>query len=142
MLLMISFPGPTEYALIALALLIIIAPVYFYITTLQSLIYKISEKNRTIHPDQLWYLLVPVVNIVYHFIVVDKINSSLKKEFAEHKAIQTDPNFTYRVGMAMCIFTCLIPFFAYAGVVAFVFWVLYWIKAADMKDQLILQQSS
>lgn len=142
MLLMISFPGPMEYGFIALALLIIIAPIYFYITNLQGLLYKISEKNRMIHPDQLWYLLIPVVNIIYHFIVVDKINSSLKREFADRQSIHTDPNFTYRVGLAMCIFTCLTPFFAYAGVVAFVFWILYWIKAADMKDQLMIQQPS
>lgn len=142
MLLLISFPGPIEYGIIALALLIIIAPIYFYITNLQGLLYKISEKNRMIHPDQLWYLLVPVVNIVYHFIVVDKINSSLKREFADNRTIHTDPNFTYRVGLAMCIFTCLIPFFAYAGVVAFVFWILYWIKVSDMKDQLMIQQPS
>ena len=142
MLLLISFPGPMEYGIIAIALLIIIAQIYFYIINLQGLLNKISEKNRMIHPDQLWYLLIPVVNIVYHFIVVDKINSSLKREFASHQSIHTDPNFTYRVGLAMCIFTCLGPFFAYAGVVAFVFWILYWIKTADMKDQLILQQSS
>ena len=142
MLLLISFPGPMEYGIIAIALLIIIAPIYFYIINLQGLLNKISAKNRMIHPDQLWYLLIPVVNIVYHFIVVDKINSSLKREFASHQSIHTDPNFTYRVGLAMCIFTCLVPFFAYAGVVAFVFWILYWIKTADMKDQLILQKSS
>jgi hypothetical protein len=139
---MISFPGPMEYGIMAIVLLIIIAPIYFYITNLQGLLSKISEKNRMIHPDQLWYLLVPVVNIVYHFIVVDKINSSLKREFADHQSVYTDTNFTYRSGIAMCLFTCLIPFFTYAGVVALVFWILYWIKTADMKDQLTLQQSS
>jgi hypothetical protein len=52
-----------------------------YILTLQAAFKKVQPENRRLRPASVWLLLIPVVNVFWHFYVVWALARSLRKEY-------------------------------------------------------------
>ncbi len=111
-----------------------IVPAIFYILTLHSALIKCSEASRTIDPGMLWLLLVPFVNLVWHFFVVSGMANSLGNEFRSRGVPIMEPRPGQQIGLAMCICAAcsMIPLLGLiASLASLVLWIVYWAKIGE-----------
>jgi hypothetical protein len=54
-----------------------------FVRTLQEALRLCSPDNREMTPEQVWWNLAPIINVVYIFVTVDRVAKSLRKEFQE-----------------------------------------------------------
>ena len=113
-------------------------PGIFYLLTLQKCLQRCSPQSRTMSPGQVWLMLIPLFNLVWQFIVVSQISSSLANEFRPRRMIE-EPEPGKAIGLAYCIlFVCgVIPFLAVlTSIAGLVCWIIYWVKIADYSREL------
>ncbi|MFT3701216.1 MAG: hypothetical protein QM802_02545 [Agriterribacter sp.] len=142
MTLLISMPGGTEWILILLAFgLLQIIPIIFYLITLQSTLSTISIENRKMPSGNVWLLLIPLFGTVWHFIVVNKLASSIKAEGDSLSIKLEEQKPGYNIGLAMCILNCLfiIPGVnVLTSIAGLVCWIIYWVKISSYKNILLM----
>jgi len=112
----------------------LLLPAIFYILTLSRALTKCSPASITIEPGMLWLLLVPFVNLVWHFFVVTGLARSLSNEFRTRNIPNMDPMPGQSIGIAMCVCgACgIIPLLGFFGAFAYlVLWIIYWAKIAE-----------
>jgi hypothetical protein len=122
-----------------LVLPLCLLPMIFYILTLSRALTKCSRESITIEPGMLWLLLIPFVNLVWHFFVVIGMAKSLGNEFKARNLTNLDPLPGQSIGIAMCVCAAcgIIPVIGFiAGLGSIVLWIIYWIKIADFSRQL------
>jgi hypothetical protein len=129
--------GP--FILIVIALAIFLIPVILYLLTLQNTLKKVKKKNRTIEPGQVWLNLIPLFNIVWQFIMINRIADSLKAEFSERNISIKEDRPGAQIGVAYCILNLcgFIPVLGgLASLAGLVCWIVYWVKISNYKNQL------
>ena len=119
--------------IVAIILGIFIIPYVFYIQTLQKTLQEIKPENKTISEGSLWLLLIPIFNLIWHFIVVNKMSTSLANETKSRNINFGEIQPGQSTGIAMCILN-LIP---YLNVIGFILWIIYWVKISNYKNMLI-----
>jgi hypothetical protein len=128
------------FLVVALVLFcILLIPAILYILTIQKALNKCAETSRTISPGSVWLLLVPLLNLIWHFLVVFGVARSLGNEFARRGIPNPDPLPGQTIGLAMCICACcsIIPILGVlASLASLVLWIMYWIKIADYSRML------
>jgi hypothetical protein len=125
--------------------LFLIVPAVFYILSLQGALNKCSATARTLEPAMLWLLLLPIVNLVWHFFVVIGMANSLENEFKRREAPIAEPKPGQPIGLAMCICgACsIIPILgAIAGLASLVLWIVYWVKIGEYSRLLSGSQAT
>lgn len=141
--LLLSMPGGSEWFLIFIALGGILIPAIFYLMTLQSTLESVSKENRKMPSENVWLLLIPLFNLVWHFIVVKNLADSIKAE-ADSKGIMiAELKPAYNIGLAMCILSCLnfVPVLNFfTGIAAMVCWIIYWVKISNYKKILTAEK--
>lgn len=132
--------GIPELVVIA-AVILFLLPAIFYLISLQKALERCAPQCRTMPPGQVWLLLIPLFGLVWHFIIVERMASSLRNEFVRRRMPLADPEPGKALGIAMCVLfaACLVPILgAFAALAAFVCWILYWVKIADYSRQIEL----
>jgi len=136
-----------------LVVILVVIPVVFYILTLRRALKSCSAVSRTMAPNGVWILLIPVVNIVWHFFVVSKLARSLGNEFKRRNAPDATPKPGKSVGIAMCVFTCVAQVTGWSGannagwtlwnllggatgIAGFICWIVYWVQIAGYSRAL------
>lgn len=132
--------GTQEFILLLFAFLIPVVLLLivgvFYLLTLQSTLNAISVKNRKMPSGQVWLLLIPLFGLFWHFIIIRDLASSIHNEAVDRNIRINEPRPGYNIGLAMCILNCLF-FIPGAGIAALILWILFWVKIAGYKTQLI-----
>ena len=138
MTLLFSMPGGAEWILIFFVLGIMIIPKIFYIITLQNTLEAISAPNRKMESGNVWLLLIPLFNVVWHFIVVNNVADSIRAE-ADTNGIRIAENrLGYNIGLAMCIANCFffIPMLNFiTWMIGVICWIIYWSNIVGFKNQ-------
>jgi hypothetical protein len=120
-------------------LCIFLIPGILYIVSLQKVLSKCAPQSRTMQPGMVWLLLIPLFNLIWHFLVVIGIANSLAKEFAR-RGMQTPEALPGQsIGMAMCICAAcgIIPILGIlASLASLILWIVYWVKIADYSGVL------
>jgi hypothetical protein len=130
------FAGVLTGALIACAILLL--PAIFYLLTLQKALNRCSPENRAMAPGMVWLMLVPLLNLVWHFFVVINVAKSLGAEF-QKRGMTEEPRPGQTIGMVMCILACcgIIPLLGVlCSLGALVCWIIYWIKIAGFSAKI------
>ena len=123
-----------QHLLIVLIILgIFIIPYVLYIITLQSTLKLIKRENQTISDGSLWFLLIPIFNLIWHFIVVNRMAESLANEAKTRNLNLEEFHPGRSLGIAMCILN-IIP---YLNIIGFILWILYWVKINNYKTILL-----
>ena len=133
-------PGGSEWLLIFFVLGLMIIPKIFYIITLQNTLEAISPANRKMPSSNVWLLLIPLFNIVWHFIVVNNIADSIRAEADANGIRINEMRPGYNIGLAMCIVNCL--FFIpglniITWMIGVVCWIIYWNNIVGFKNQIL-----
>jgi hypothetical protein len=114
-------------------------PVVMYILTLSRALGKCSPASVTLEAAMLWLLLVPFVNLIWHFFVVMGMAKSLANEFRMRGIPVAEAEPAQGIGMAMCICgACtIIPLLGLlAGLAQVVLWIVYWVKISEYSRML------
>jgi len=125
-------------AIIVIVFGIALIPLIFFCLTLQKCLNRCSSQCRTMTPGKVWLLLIPLFNLIWQFVVVSQIATSLSNEFNLRKIIR-EPEPGKSLGMAFCIlFVCgLIPIVSiFAGMAGMVCGILYWVKIAKYSAEI------
>jgi type IV pilus assembly protein PilA len=133
--------GQTDVQVLAglLALGIFVVPGILYLLTLQRALERCSLRARTISPGQVWLMLIPAFNLIWHFFLVNHLARSLRNEFVAREMPDSDREPGKGVGLAMCILgaTSIIPVVGvFTGLAGFVCWIIYWVKISGYSRQL------
>jgi hypothetical protein len=127
-----------------LPLLLLVPPGVFYILSLRRALNRCSPVQGTMPPNQAWFLLIPLFNLIWHFFVVSSVASSLGDEFKCRNVANAPLKPGRSLGYAMCILPLLglILFMTPIGPMllfaAFVCWIVYWVKVAGYSQTLRL----
>ncbi len=120
------------------AFLVALIPMIFYILTLQKALKRCAPENQAMAPGMVWLMLVPLVNLVWHFFVVGNMSKSLNAEF-QKRGISEEPEPGKKLGIIMCVLFCcsIIPLLgslcALAGLIC---WIMYWLKIAEFSKKI------
>lgn len=129
-------------------ILVALGIVAVYTLTLYNTLTTLTPANRTMKPGMVWLLLVPCLNIFWHFVVVQKLSDSIAKEFRQRTG-QSDYKPGYGLGMiassafALSTFLNFVPsstpvdilggLFALVGMVC---GIIYWVQIAKYKNRI------
>jgi hypothetical protein len=117
-----------------------VVAVVFYLISLQKALGACSLQTRTLAPGLVWLLLIPLFNLIWHFIVVFAIAKSLHGEFVARN-IDQDPAPGRNLGLALSILFVMAsvphPYFrAPFGILALICWIIYWVKVFGYSAKL------
>jgi len=104
-------------------------PTIFYLLTLQKALNRCSPESRAMNSGMVWLMLIPLFNIVWHFIIVLNMAKSLDAEFRK-RGMPEEPNPGQTLGLVMCVTLLL------CGLIGLVCWIIYWVKIADYSRKL------
>ena len=127
------------WAGVMITLMLAIIPTIFYLLTLQRTLAAVKPENRSMAPGQVWMILIPAFGIVWMFFVVERIGTSVRKEFDDLGITHPEAKPAYGVGLTMAILMacCAVPFVNFlAGPAALVLWIIYWVKVAGLKRMI------
>lgn len=135
---LVTFPSGLEFMVVLIAVAILLVPAILYLITLQNTLKAISPENRKMEPGMVWLLLIPLFNIVWNFIVVNRMADSIQAELRK-KGTNVTERPAYNVGIALCIISCVtwIPFIgSLASIGGLICWIVYWVKIAEFKRRI------
>ncbi|MBM3983993.1 MAG: hypothetical protein FJ304_27735 [Planctomycetes bacterium] len=133
-------------AVIAVVLLIYI----FFLLTLQKALSRCRPQNRTMEPGMVWLNLIPLFNIVWHFITVIRVSSSLTNEFRARGRHSKGEDYAQTIGITSLALNLagiipllgivcglIIPLLGIVcGLAALICWIIYWSKVAGFSARL------
>jgi hypothetical protein len=132
------FSGLEIFLIILFSTMLGLIPRIFYLLTLYNAMEKVAPENREMPSGQVWLELIPLVNIVWQFINVDRVTRSLEREYyARGKQIHIGQ--VVSIGRAFCILSLcsFIPFLgSLTGIAALICWIIFWVRIANLKNQL------
>jgi len=112
-----------------------------FIASLSSALARCSIASRTMAPGMVWLMLVPLLNLVWQFIVVSGLSDSLRNEFRSRNIPNVEPQPGRAIGIAMCVCACcgIIPFVNLLALPAHLaLLIIYWVKIAGFSRMLDL----
>lgn len=106
----------------------------FYIKSLRNTLDQCAPESRLLTPWTLWLLLIPIINVLFHFEVVSGMSKTLKNEYTKRHLMKSMMTFSRSLGISMCICSIcsFIPFFGLIFIIPqTILWIIYWIKIVD-----------
>ena len=132
--------GPQELFVLMLFLLpLAIIPGIFYALTLYRTLDRCAPESRAMEPGLVWLLFIPLFNLVWSFVVVSKIATSVEHEF-QRRGVTGRIDAGRELGLAMNILACigLIPIIGILpGLAGAVCGIVYWSKIASLSARLV-----
>lgn len=127
-------------AFIFIGLAIGILILVLYLKNLQDLLKECDPANLKMPPVNVWLMCIPFFSIIYGFIMYPKISESVKGEFESREAPQSG-DYLKTLGIVMPILSVVgyLPIDALkgiTGIAGFIILIVYWVKAAEMKNKL------
>jgi ABC-type phosphate transport system permease subunit len=127
-------------AVLAVSFVISIVIGIFYCLTLQKALSRCSSQNRTLSPGLVWLYLIPVFNLIWHFVIVINLAKSLHAEFVSRNMVE-EQSPGYGIGLATCILNVVgvIPYVGWlTGIPGLICWIIYWVKIAGYSGKIAL----
>lgn len=59
-----------------------------FLNSIANIIKRIQIENRAMTPMDVWYMIVPIYNYYYYYVLINKVYQSLKQEY-ESRHIKT-----------------------------------------------------
>lgn len=134
-------PSASEWMLLLIFLLIAVVPLIFFLLNQQNTLQIISEENRKMSPFNVWLMLIPFFNIVWQFIMVDRIADSISAECSRLNIPVKENRPTYGIGLAWNICNCVTFIPIMGGLAALVTLILYWVKVSEFKNLIKANQN-
>jgi hypothetical protein len=135
------------YLLAVVVFLAILIPFVFYLFTLQRTLEAIAIESRKMAPGHVWFLFIPLFNIVWQFIMTARIADSIRDECIRLQVPLTENRPTFTLGLVMSIlYIVSIPMNnlsatpvlgGLCSLAALVCWIVYWVKVNNYRKLII-----
>jgi len=129
--------GALFWTLVIIFGLIGVVIMVFFLLNLRNLLKRVSPQNRAMQPNLVWLNFIPIFSWVWMIITVIKVRDSVRAEFQARGWVAAG-DFGFGVGLAFAILSI------FAGgllvIPLLVCWVIYWVKTAELKNQLKVSQ--
>lgn len=116
--------------------------IWFAYSVRQTLL-TIKSENRSMLPNQAWFLAVPLFNIFWNFEVAKRLSYSFNNEFFDRKvAVEEMPSLNVGNRYAWSFLIYNIPFFPdFIRLLAFIlcltYFISYWYKISQFKNLIL-----
>ena len=110
---------------------------------MKRLLLACDSRNRTIEPDEVWLILIPIFGVYWNFVVVSKISKTLDNEFAT-SGNPSSGNNGKGIGFAACILFSLglIPIVnMLVAIPAVICWIVYWVRMVKARERVLASRS-
>jgi hypothetical protein len=100
-----------------------------FLAAVARVLRRVSPENRRMEPGQVWLNLVPVFNIIWATVTVERVAESLRNEFRERLMDGPDERYGRRAGLtALALLASGVLFYPafICYPIAFCFWIYYW----------------
>jgi hypothetical protein len=121
-----------------IGLLVLFLVFVTFLGALGRAVSQVTPENRRIDPAQVWLNLVPLFNLVWLPITVDRVADSLKNEFTTRGLDEPGSSYTRSAGLAWLVLlvfgvavlavTRVPPLGTLAVIASLVCWVAYWVQ--------------
>lgn len=126
-----------------------------YVLSLSKLLKNISPENRSMNPGLVWLLFVPILNFIWHFVVVLNVTRSTEKEFAK-LGINEQTNSARTIGLVASIawtlpliinkffdraMSLMILLTMFASIVTVVTFIMFWVKTSSFNKKLMVHNA-
>jgi hypothetical protein len=121
-------------------LMVFLIPYIFFLLTLYRTAEQISIENRRLAAAQVWLLLIPLFNLIWMFVVINKLATSIKQECDRLNISYSQPTPTKDIGniYALLAIASVMPVIGFFfGLGAFVCWIIYWTQVAGFRKKFI-----
>jgi hypothetical protein len=148
-----DYSGGVAFALIFFVVFVGIA--ILFLLTQYNTLKAIQPQNRAMSPGEVWLQLIPLFNLVWQFIVVQRISESVSRELSSNTFSfeETEPvqlyqqgnRPAYQIGMVMCVLNILglVPLIGIlARLGGLVRWIIYWVQLSGCKNQILSKNYS
>ena len=133
----------TFFLLIGVGLLIVLIPYILFLYNLQKTLASISPDNRKVQPGSVWLMLIPIFNLVWQFIIVNRVSDSIAAECNKLNIPLDEKRPTYNIGLAYCVLSVAGGFIPVIGAIAaLVCFIIYWMKTASYRKLIITNKES
>lgn len=126
-------------------LVVFLAIHIFFLLNLSKCLKEVRPRNRDMEPGQVWLSLIPLFSIVWMFIVVNRVSSSLDSEYRDRRWNSRGEDYGQSIGMAYCacsIASCVPYLGAIVGIGGLVCFIIYWVKIAGYRNELASESNS
>lgn len=140
------------YLLTAVVFLAILIPFVFYLFTLQRTLEAIAIESRKMAPGHVWFLFIPIFNIVWQFIMTARIADSIRDECIRLQIPLTENRPTFVLGLVMSIlYIVSVPMNnlsatsilgGLCSLAALVCWIVYWVKVNNYRKLIIANRDN
>jgi hypothetical protein len=132
-------PGDADPAIALVALGLMLLPRIFYLISMQRAVARCDPSARSIPPGLVWLAMVPLLSMVWDFVVVVAVGRSLGNEYARRNRplAYSFPGLGF--GISFCVLNLLIwiPLINMVAVpVAVVLWLIFWVKISRLSSRL------
>jgi len=124
---------------------VILAIHIVFLLNLSKCLQQVRPRNRDMEPGQVWLELIPIFGVVWKFIVINRVASSLKREYRDRRWSSRGEDFGQSIGMSYCIcsVTSWIPYLGgFFGIGGLVCYIVYWVKIAGYRNELASESNS
>jgi|ERR1039458_9366874 hypothetical protein len=114
-------------------------PEIFFLISMQKALERCSTESRTMSPWQVWLWLIPLFSLVWQFIVVVHIASSLRNELLRRQLPLNEAEPGQTLGITQCVLEllCWVPAISWiTALPSLICWIVYWVKIAGYSRQL------
>jgi hypothetical protein len=100
-----------------------------FLMAVARVLHRVSPENRRVAPGMVWLNLIPVFNLVWATVTVERVAESLQSEFRERGMDGPDEQYGRRTGLTLLALLASGILFYPAFIcypIAFFYWIGYW----------------
>lgn len=110
-----------------------------FLTTLAHVLRRITPENRRLEPGQVWLCLIPIFNLVWATVTVDRVAESIRNEYLSRGLDRPTEKYGRAAGFTVLVLLATGVLLYPALItypVAFIFWVVYWVQLSRYGREL------
>ncbi len=131
-----------------LVVIAFIALVAFLAAAVRVLL-RIEPENRRIEPGLVWLNLIPIFNLLWMIVTIERVGESIRNEFQSRGRHRRTESYGKTSGLAFMILWFVGLPFAIGGspctfvfwFFAFIYWVVYWAQLSGYAKRLMTSES-
>jgi len=109
-----------------------------FLTSVSRLLYRVAPENRRLEPGQVWLNLIPLFNLIWMPVTVERVGESIRAEMAARGRHSRLEGYGKTTGLVTTLFLTVGALFAisFAYVLALICGIAYWSQLSGYSRRL------
>jgi phosphatidylglycerophosphate synthase len=109
---------------------VVLIVILSFLAEVARLLRRVEPNNRRMEPGQVWLNLIPVFNVIWVTVTIERVAESLRAEFTARGLHGPDEKYGRKTGLTvLALLVSAVPLYPVAIVtypLAFGYWMAYW----------------